>query len=164
MLLDLYSLSLTHVSNLSLVLCQILLYKGSIISKESFASATTITGSTDRSNMTTKDSTIDETEYIFQESFTKLIDDVRSLSISYQAEIGKWQLHRYDNISMISITNDYLPEFQNIVESVQELKPPSKEYRIVLDLYAKSIQSEIASHMHFRNFFTNFKIEDRPFN
>jgi hypothetical protein len=113
---------------------------------------TTITNSTNKSNMTAKDSTIDETAHSFEESFAKLVSETRSLSLSYQNEIGKWQLNHYDDISMISITNDYLQRFQEIVEKITGLKPPSAEYKRALDLFAKSIQSEMASHIHFQNF------------
>lgn len=113
---------------------------------------TTITNLTNESNMTAKDSTIDETAHSFEESFAKLVSETRSLSLSYQNEIGKWQLNHHDNISMISITNDYLQRFQEIVEKITGLKPPSAEYKRALDLFAKSIQSEIASHIHFKNF------------
>jgi hypothetical protein len=85
----------------------------------------TITNPTNKSNMTTKDSTIDETAHSFEESFAKLVSETRSLSLSYQNEIGKWQLNHHDNSSMISITDDYLQRFQDIVEKSKELKPPS---------------------------------------
>ena len=112
----------------------------------------TITNPTNKSNMTAKDSTIDETAHSFEESFAKLVSETRSLSLSYQNEIAKWQLNNHDNSSMISITNDYLQRFQDIVEKSKELKPPSTGYKRALDLFAKSIQSEMASHIHFQNF------------
>jgi hypothetical protein len=113
----------------------------------------TITNPTNKSNMTAKDSTIDETAaHSFEESFAKLVSETRSLSLSYQNEIGKWQLNRHDNSSMISITDDYLQRFQDIIEKSKELKPPSAGYKRALDLFAKSIQSEMASHIHFQNF------------
>ena len=113
---------------------------------------TTITNPTNKSNIAAKDYTIDETAHSFEESFAKLVSETRSLSLSYQNEIGKWQLNHHDNISMISITNDYLQRFQEIVEKITGLKPPSAEYKRAHDLFAKSIQSEIASHIHFKNF------------
>lgn len=113
---------------------------------------TTITNPTNKNNTTAKDSTIDETAHSFEESFAKLVSETRSLSLSYQNEIGKWQLNHHDNISMISITNDYLQRFQDIVEKITGLKPPSAEYKRALDLFVKSIQSEMASHTHFQNF------------
>ena len=121
---------------------------------------TTITNPTNKSNMTAKDSTIDKTAHSFEESFAKLVSETRSLSLSYQNEIGKWQLNHHDNISMISITNDYLQRFQEIVEKITGLKPPSAEYKRALDLFVKSIQSEMASHTHFENFLTTGDLKE----
>ena len=115
------------------------------------ATTTTITNSMNKSDMTAKDST-DELKHRFEQSFEKLVNDLRSLSLSYQDEIGKWQLHQYDNASMISITNDYLQKFQNTIETAQELKPSSDGYKMALNPYIKSIQSEIGSHIYFRNY------------
>jgi hypothetical protein len=112
----------------------------------------TITNPTNKSNIAAKDSTIDESAHIFEESFAKLVSETRSLSLSYQNELGKWQVNHHDNISMISITNDYLQRFQEIVEKSEELKPPAAGYKTALDLFVKSIQSEMASHIHFQNF------------
>lgn len=119
---------------------------------ENSFTTTRITNPTNKSNMAAKDSTIDETAHIFEESFAKLVSETRSLSLSYQNELGKWQVNHHDNISMISITNDYLQRFQEIVEKSEELKPPSAGYKRALDLFVKSIQSEMASHIHFQNF------------
>jgi hypothetical protein len=119
---------------------------------ENSFTTTRITNPTNKSNMAAKDSTIDETAHIFEESFAKLVSETRSLSLSYQNELGKWQVNHHDNISMISITNDYLQRFQEIVEKSEELKPPSSGYKRALDLFVKSIQSEMASHIHFQNF------------
>ena len=125
--------------------------------------ATTITTSADTTNKTRQDSTIGDVVHSFEESFTKLVNDTRSLSLSYQNEIAKWQLNQYDNGSMISITNDYLVKFQEIAKEYQELKPPSEGYKRALDLFAKSIQSEMASYIHFRNFLatSNLKEDER---
>ena len=124
---------------------------------------TTMTNPTNKSNMAAKDYTIDETAHSFEESFAKLVSETRSLSLSYQTEIGKWQVNHHDNIFMISITNDYLQRFQEIVEKSKELKPPSSGYKRALDLFAKSIQSEMASHIHFQNFLStgDLKEEER---
>jgi len=125
--------------------------------------STTITTSANTTDNTRQDSTIGDVVHIFDESYAKLVNDTRSLSLSYQNEIGKWQLNQTDNGSMISITNDYLVKFQEISMEFQELKPPSEGYKRALDLFAKSIQSEMASHIHFRNFLatSNLKEDER---
>ena len=121
---------------------------------------TTITASANTTNMTTQNSAISNVVHSFEESFAKLVNDTRSLSLSYQNEIGKWQSHQHDNTSMISITDDYLPKFQNVFDRAKELKPPSEGYKRALDLFAKSIQSEMASHIHFRNFLATSDLKE----
>jgi hypothetical protein len=125
--------------------------------------STTITTSANTTNNTRQDSTIGDVVHIFEESYAKLVNDTRSLSLSYQNEIGKWQLNQTDNGFMISITNDYLVKFQEISMEFQELKPPSEGYKRALDLFAKSIESEMASHIYFRNFLatSNLKEDER---
>jgi len=125
--------------------------------------STTITTSANTTDNTRQDSTIGDVVHMFEESYAKLVNDTRYLSLSYQNEIGKWQLNQTDNGSMISITNDYLVKFQEISMEFQELKPPSEGYKRALDLFAKSIQSEMASHIHFRNFLatSNLKEDER---
>jgi hypothetical protein len=97
----------------------------------------------------------------FHISYEVLIKDSRSLTQSYQSEIGKWQSKQYDNKTMILITDKYLPEFQKLVDRAQGLQPATAKYLQAKDLYMKSLQSEIASYMHFRNFLvTGNRIED----
>ena len=45
---------------------------------------------------------------------------------------------------MISITDNYLPKFQKLVNRVQALQPTTPEYLTAKDLYVKSLESEIA--------------------
>jgi hypothetical protein len=97
----------------------------------------------------------------FHISYEVLIKDSRSLTQSYQSEIGKWQSKQYDNKTMILITDKYLPEFQKLVDRAQGLQPATAKYLQAKDLYMKSLQSEIASYMYFRNFLvTGNRIED----
>ena len=97
----------------------------------------------------------------FHVAYEMLINDSRSLTQSYQSEIGKWQSKQYDNKTMILITDKYLPEFQKLVNRVQALQPTTAKYLQAKSLYIKSIQSEIGSYVHFRNFLvTGNKTED----
>jgi hypothetical protein len=62
---------------------------------------------------------------------------------------------------MILITDKYLPEFHKLVGRAQALQPTTAKYLQAKDLYIKSLQSEIGSYMHFRNFLvTGSKVED----
>jgi hypothetical protein len=54
-----------------------------------------------------------------------------------------------------------LQEFQKLVSRAQALQPYTSKYLQAKDLYVKSLQSEIGSYMHFRNFLaTGNKTED----
>jgi hypothetical protein len=88
----------------------------------------------------------------FHIDYEMLINDSHSLTQNYQKEIGKWQSKQYDNKTMISITDNYLPEFQKLVNRAQSLQPTTAKYLQAKDLYVKSLQSEIRSYIHFRSF------------
>jgi hypothetical protein len=88
----------------------------------------------------------------FHIDYEMLINDSHSLTQNYQKEIGKWQSKQYDNKTMISITDNYLPEFQKLVSRAQSLQPTTAKYLQAKDLYVKSLQSEIGSYIHFRSF------------
>jgi hypothetical protein len=89
---------------------------------------------------------------IFHESYEMLINDSHLLTQSYQKEIGKWQSKQYDNKTMISVTDNYLPKFQKLVNRAEALQPITEKYLQAKDLYIKSLQSEIESYKHFRTF------------
>jgi hypothetical protein len=97
----------------------------------------------------------------FHVAYETLINDSRSLTQSYQSEIGKWQSKHHDNKTMILITDKYLPEFQELVNRAQALQPTTTKYLQAKSFYIKSLQSEIGSYVHFRNFLvTGNKTED----
>jgi hypothetical protein len=86
----------------------------------------------------------------FSEAYAALLDDSRTLTHNYQNEIGKWKLKQYSNVTMISITDNYLPKFQSLVDRAK-LLPDSEKYSQARDFTIKSFQSEIESYKHFRN-------------
>ena len=97
----------------------------------------------------------------FHVAYETLINDSHSLTQSYQDNIGKWLSKRYDNKTMILITDKYLPNFHKLVSRAQALQPTTAKYLEAKDSYIKSLQSEIASYMHFRNFLsTGNNMED----
>ena len=62
---------------------------------------------------------------------------------------------------MIAITDNYLPKFQNLVKASKALQPP-KQYQNATDLYTKSLESELQSNNHFRNYIsTNNSTENK---
>jgi hypothetical protein len=96
----------------------------------------------------------------FHESYEMLINNSHLLTQNYQKEIGKWQTKQYDNKTMISVTDNYLPKFQQLVDKAEALQPTNGKYIQALDLYIKSLQSEIESYKHFRNFLVSRNSSD----
>jgi|KBSMisStaDraftv2_1062788.scaffolds.fasta_scaffold583659_2 flagellar hook-basal body complex protein FliE len=87
----------------------------------------------------------------FVSSFEKLVKKVNNLSQSYHNETGKFVKGQINNKTMIAITDNYLPKFQNLVKESKALQPP-KQYQNATDLYTKSLESELQSNNHFRNY------------
>jgi hypothetical protein len=93
----------------------------------------------------------------FVNSFEKLVNDAHNLTQSYQNEFGKWKAHQHDNKTMISIVNNYLPKYENLVSQSKTL-----HYQNATDLYTKSLGSELQSYIHFRNYLlTNNSTENK---
>jgi hypothetical protein len=93
----------------------------------------------------------------FVNSFEKLVNDAHNLTQSYQNEFGKWKAHQHDNKTMISIINNYLPKYENLVCESKTL-----HYQNATDLYTKSLESELQSYIHFRNYLlTNNSTENK---
>ena len=87
----------------------------------------------------------------FVNSFEKVVNESHNLTQSYQHEAGKWKTRQYDNKTMISITNNYLLKYENLVNESKALQPP-KQFQNATDLYTKSLESELQSYTHFRNY------------
>jgi hypothetical protein len=97
----------------------------------------------------------------FPKSFENLVIEERNLTHSYQNEVAKWRTHQYDNKTMISITNSYLPKYENQVSQSKTLQPP-KQLQNGTDLYTKSLESELQSYIHFKNYLsTNNSTENK---
>lgn len=60
-------------------------------------------------------------EQALAEAYGRLVTDSRALTQSYQTEIGKWKSKQYNNGTMISITDRYLPKFQKLIDRAKEL-------------------------------------------
>ena len=89
----------------------------------------------------------------FTEAYAKLLDDSRILTHNYQNEVGKWKLKQYSNGTIISITDEYLPKFESLVDRAKSL-PASEKYSKAREFTIHSLQSEIESYKHFRNLLT----------
>ena len=87
----------------------------------------------------------------FAKSFENLVNEAHNLTHSYQNEVAKWSTHQYDNKTMISIANSYLPKYENLVSQSKTLQLP-KQFQNGTDLYTKSLESELQSYTHFKNY------------
>jgi hypothetical protein len=96
----------------------------------------------------------------FIDSYESLVSRAHILTQSYQNEVGKWQIKQYDNKTMISITNDYLPKYKGLVNESMTLNPSTKQYQNAVDLYMKSIEAELESNIHFRNYLSTGKLAE----
>ena len=97
----------------------------------------------------------------FRTSLSNIVNQSQSLTKSYSDETGKWISHQYDNSTFVSITDSYIPKFENLVKSAQNLTYPT-DYKYVYDALVNSLQSETDSNKHFRNFIqSGNKTEDQ---
>jgi hypothetical protein len=87
----------------------------------------------------------------FRSSLSGIVNQSLILTQSYQDEIGKWMSHQYDNSSFVSITDSYIPKFENLVNSAQNMTFP-KDYKNIHDALVNSLKSETDSYKHFRNY------------
>ena len=87
----------------------------------------------------------------FHSTLSHIVSESQQLTKSYQDEIRKWTLHQYDNNTIISITDSYLPKFDNLISNAKSVIYP-KEYKYVIDALVNSLNSETESYKHFRNY------------
>ncbi len=87
----------------------------------------------------------------FKKSVDSIASDAITLTRQYQAEEGKWVQKQYDNSTMISIVDKYLPRYQQLIDRANALNTPDryKEARMYL---VNAIESEKESNVHFRNY------------
>jgi flagellar hook-basal body complex protein FliE len=97
----------------------------------------------------------------FVSSFEKLVKKANNLSQSYHNETGKFAKGQINNKTMIAITDNYLPKYQSLINESKSLQPP-KQFQNATDLYTKSLESELQSNNHFRNYLsTNNSTENK---
>jgi hypothetical protein len=84
----------------------------------------------------------------FVGSFENLVKEVNDLSRSYHNETRNGQV---DNETIITITDNYKPKYESLINKAKALQPP-EQFQNGTDLYIKSIESELQSNNHFRNY------------
>ena len=98
---------------------------------------------------------------IFTESLRVLVSKSGDLTRNYQEEVGKWNMKKLDNLTMITITDRYLSQFEELENEAKALNVPN-EYENIRDSFVSSVESEACSYEHFKNYLiSGNKTEDQ---
>jgi hypothetical protein len=87
----------------------------------------------------------------YVDSFENLGKEVRNLTQSYHNETGKYGNSQVDNETKITITDNYKPKYESMINKAKALQTP-EQLQNVTDQYIKSLESELQSNNHFRNY------------
>lgn len=98
---------------------------------------------------------------IFTESLRVLVSKSGDLTRNYQEEVGKWNMKKLDNLTMITITDRYVSQFEELENEAKALNVPN-EYENIRDSFVSSVESEASSYEHFKNYLVSGnKTEDQ---
>ena len=98
---------------------------------------------------------------IFTESLRVLVSKSGDLTRNYQEEVGKWNMKKLDNLTMVTITDRYLSQFEELENEAKALNVPN-EYENIRDSFVSSVESEASSYTHFKNYLiSGDKTEDQ---
>ena len=97
---------------------------------------------------------------VFTDSLRVLVSKSTELTSKFQQELGKWTTKEYDNMTMITMTDNYLSQFEQLGNEARDLVVPNGLENIK-DSFIKSVNSEASSYEHFKNYLiTGNKTED----
>ena len=98
---------------------------------------------------------------IFTESLRVLVSKSGDLTRNYQEDVGKWNMKKLDNLTMVTITDRYLSQFEELENEAKALNVPN-EYENIRDSFVSSVESEASSYKHFKNYLiSGDKTEDQ---
>jgi hypothetical protein len=97
-----------------------------------------------------QDATGSDKNQLFATSFENLVNRAALLTHDFDIEVQKWKKGEHNNETMASITDSYVPKFQELTTLVKDLQTP-KQFENVTKFYLKSLQSELQSNIHYRN-------------
>ena len=98
---------------------------------------------------------------IFTESLRVLVSKSGDLTRNYQEEVGNWNMKKLDNLTMVTITDRYLSQFEELENEAKALNVPN-EYENIRDSFVSSVESEASSYKHFKNYLiSGDKTEDQ---
>ena len=80
-------------------------------------------------------------DQLFATSFQDVVDKAVLVTHDHDIQIQKWKRGEHNNNTMASITDSYLPKFQEPITEAKNLHDPAK-FKSVTELYLKSLESE----------------------
>lgn len=87
----------------------------------------------------------------FRQSWNAIAFETNDLTREYQAHEGRWKDGEYSNDEMAGIVDDYRPRYQSLISRANAIDTPDK-YMESRELLAKSIETEMISNDHFKNY------------
>ena len=89
-----------------------------------------------------------------KEFIINLFANVNSASNEYQNELakGKESINNNNNMTIVNKTNEYIGKLEKIVSLAKEYNI-QEEYKPLLKNYINSLQNEIESYFHYKNYF-----------
>ena len=87
----------------------------------------------------------------FRSALSHIVNESQQLTKSYQDEIRKWTSGQYDNYTLISVTDSFLPKFDNLTSNAKNMTYPN-EYKYVHEALVNSLFSETESYRHYRDY------------
>ena len=88
------------------------------------------------------------------EFIINLFDSVNSLSneyYQYESDIVKESVNNNNNMTIVNKTNEYIGNLEKIISLAKEYNI-QEEYKPVLNNYINSLNNEIESHIHYKNY------------
>ncbi|HET8856450.1 MAG TPA: hypothetical protein VFM28_02870 [Nitrososphaeraceae archaeon] len=86
-----------------------------------------------------------------KEFIINLFDNVNSVSNEYQNELAKEKESINNNMTIVNKTNKYIDKLEKIILLAKEYNI-QKDYKSLLNSYINSLQNEIESYIHYKNY------------
>ena len=87
-------------------------------------------------------------------------DEARVLTQTYEDSIAKWQNSQTSKEQILQITDNHLENLNRLLTKLKSLEPPEK-FRAAHELSILSLDHELQSDQHMRNYIETGKEEER---
>lgn len=87
----------------------------------------------------------------FVDSYENLTNDSRNVSLSLDAEIGRWINREISNSSLVTTLEEYEPKYSTLLEKAENIQTPS-QFNKTMQLTIDSLKSEIESNEFLKRY------------